>query len=54
LHCNPYGLVMRVDRSWVVRIAHWVELLGCSQQGLDGSVSENDERSPMSELGHER
>ena len=22
LHCNLYGLVMRVDRSWVVRTTH--------------------------------
>jgi hypothetical protein len=45
---------MRVDRSWVVRTAHWVGWLGRSQQGLDGLVSENDERSHRPEIGAKR
>ena len=54
LHCNLYGLVMRVDWSWVVRTTHWVEWLGRSKQGLDGVVSENDERSHRPETGAKR
>ena len=54
LHRSLYSLVMRIDRFWVVRTAGWVEGLGRSQQGLDGFVSENDERSHRPETGRKR
>jgi len=41
-HCNPDGLVVGVDRFWVVRPAGWVERLSGGQEGFDSFVSEDE------------
>jgi hypothetical protein len=38
-HRNCYGLVVGVDRFWVVRAAGWVEGLSGGQEGFYGFVS---------------
>ena len=53
-HCNPDGLVVGVDRFWVVRPAGWVERLSGGQEGFDGFVSKDEQRSHRSEPGWER
>jgi len=34
-HCNSDGLVVGVDRFWVVRRACWVEKLSGGQEGFE-------------------
>jgi hypothetical protein len=41
-HCNSDGLVVGVDRFWVVRPAGWVESLSGGQEGFDSFVSEDE------------
>src|ERR1700732_3332894 len=53
-HCNSDGLVVGVDRFWVVRPAGWVERLSGGQEGFDSFVSEDEQRSHRSEPGWER
>ena len=53
-HCNLYGLVVRIDRCWVVRTAGWVERLSGGKEGFDGFVSEDDQRGHRPEAGRER
>src|SRR6202035_1323040 len=53
-HCNSDGLVVGVDRFWVVRPAGWVERLSGGQEGVDSFVSEDEQRSHRSEPGWER
>ena len=53
-HRNPDGLVVGVDRFWVVRPAGWVERLSGGQEGFDSFVSEDEQRSHRSEPGWER
>ena len=53
-HCNSDGLVVGVDRFWVVRPASWVERLsGGGQEGFDSFVPEDEQRSHRSEPGWE-
>ena len=54
LHCNSDGLVVGVDRFWVVRRACWVEKLSGGQEGFDSFVSEDEQRSHRSEPSWER
>jgi hypothetical protein len=51
---NLYGLVVRIDRCWVVRTAGWVERLSGGKEGFDGFVSEDDQRGHRPEAGRER
>ena len=53
-HCNSDGLVVGVDRFWVVRRACWVEKLSGGQEGFDSFVSEYEQRSHRSEPSWER
>ena len=48
-HCNSDGLVVGVDRFWVVRPAGWVERLSGGEEGFDSFVSEDEQRSHRSE-----
>src|ERR1700737_4950566 len=50
-HCNPDGLVVGVNRFWVVRPAGWVERLSGGQEGFDSFVPEDEQRSHRSEPG---
>ena len=50
-HCNSDGLVVGVDRFWVVCSACWVESLSGGQKGFDGFVSEDEQRSHRFEPG---
>ena len=54
VHCNSDGLVVGVDRFWVVRRACWVEKLSGGQEGFDSFVSEYEQRSHRSEPSWER
>ena len=54
VHCNSDGLVVGVDRFWVMRPAGWVERLSGGQEGFDSFVSEYEQRSHRSEPGWER
>jgi hypothetical protein len=53
-HCNSDGLVVGVDRFWVVRPACWVASLSGGQERFDSFVSEYEQRSHRSEPGWER
>jgi len=53
-HCNSDGMVVGVDRFWVVRTAGWVERLSGGQEGFDGFVLEDDQRGHGPEAGRER
>ena len=43
-HCNSDGVVVGVDRFWVVRPAGWAEWLSGGEKGFDGFVSQNEQR----------
>ena len=51
LHRNSDGMVVGVDRSWVVRAAGWAEWLSGGEKGFDGFVSENEQRGHRPETG---
>ena len=53
-HCNPDGLVVGVDRFWVVRPAGWVERLSGGQEGFDSFVSEDEKHRHRPETGQQR
>ena len=53
VHCNSDGVVVGVDRFWVVRPASGVERSSGGQEGLDGFVSEDEQRRHCSEPGWE-
>jgi hypothetical protein len=53
-HCNSDGVVVSVDRFWVVRSAGWVERSSGGQEGFDSFVSEDEQGSHRSEPGWER
>ena len=53
-HCNSDGMVVGVDRFWVVRPAGWVERLCDGEEGFDRLVSEDEQRSHRPETGQER
>jgi hypothetical protein len=52
-HCSSDGVVVGVDRFWVVRPASRVERSSGGQEGLDGFVSEDEQRRHCSEPGWE-
>ena len=54
LHGSSDGIVVGVDRFWVVRAARWAEWLSGGEQGFDGFVSENEQRSHRPETGWQR
>jgi hypothetical protein len=41
LHRKVYGVVVAVDRFWVVGTTGWAERLSGGEEGLDRLVSEN-------------
>src|SRR5215813_6834526 len=43
LHSNGYGVVVEIDRFWVVCSTGWAERLSGSEEGLDSLVAENDQ-----------
>ena len=49
MHGNSDGMVVGVDRFWVVRAAGWAEWLSGGEKGFDGFVSENEQRSSPSD-----
>jgi len=53
-HCNSDGLVVGVDRFWVVRPACWVASLSGGQEGFDSFVSEYEQRGDRSEPSGKR
>ena len=53
-HCSLDGVVVGVDRFWVVRPASRVERSSGGQEGLDSFVSEDEQRRHCSEPGWER
>jgi hypothetical protein len=54
LHCNGYGLVVEIDRFWVVCSTGWADRLSGSEKGLDSLVAENDQGCHCPETGRER
>src|SRR5258708_30749571 len=48
------GIVVEIDRFWVVCSALWPEWLSGGEQGFDGFVAENEEGSHRPETGQER
>jgi hypothetical protein len=54
LHRNSNGMVMGVDRFWVVRAAGWAEWLSGGEKGFDGFVSENEQRGHRPQSGWQR
>ena len=54
LHCNSDGMVVGVDRFWVVRAAGWAEWLSGGEQGFDGFVSQNEQRGHRPQTGWQR
>jgi len=51
LHCDSDGMVVGVDRFWVVRAAGWAEWLSGGEKGFDGFVSENEQRGHRPQTG---
>src|SRR5215831_16477114 len=53
LHCNSYGVVVEVDRFWVVCSTGTAERLRGSEEGLDSLVAEDDQGCHRPETGWE-
>src|SRR5215475_4192966 len=53
LHSNGYGVVVEIDRFWVVCSTGWAERLSGSEEGLDSLVAENDQGCHRPETGRE-
>src|SRR5438477_2876718 len=51
LHGNSDGMVVGIDRFWVVRAAGWAEWLSGGEKGFDGFVSENEQRGHRPQTG---
>src|ERR1700747_3675401 len=51
VHGNSDGMVVGVDRFWVVRAAGWAEWLSGGEKGFDGFVSENEQRRHRPQTG---
>ena len=51
VHGNSDGMVVGVDRFWVVRAAGWAEWLSGGEKGFDGFVSENEQRGHRPQTG---
>ena len=54
LHGNSDGMVVGIDRFWVVRAAGRAEWLSGGEKGFDGFVSENEERGHRPQTGWQR
>src|SRR5205814_10714387 len=54
LHCNSHGMVVGVDRFWVVRAAGWAEWLSGGEKGFDGFVSQNEQRGHRPQTSWQR
>src|SRR2546423_15155385 len=54
LHCNSDGMVVGVDRFWVVRAAGWAEWLSGGEKGFDGFVSQNEQRGHRPQTSWQR
>jgi hypothetical protein len=54
LHRNSNGMVVGVDRFWVVRAAGSAEWLSGGEKGFDGLVSENEQRGHRPQTGWQR
>ena len=54
LHCNSDGLVVGVDRFWVVGAASRAKRSSGGQQGFDGFVSQDEQRGHRPEACRER
>ena len=54
LHRDSDGMVVGVDRSWVVRAAGWAEWLSGGEKRFDGFVSENEQRGHRPQTGWQR
>ena len=53
-HCNSDGVVVSVDRFWVVRPACWVASLSGGQEGFDSFVSEYEQRGHRPQTSWQR
>ena len=51
LHYNSDGMVVGVDRFWIVRVAGWAEWLSGGEKGFDGFVSQNEQRGHRPQTG---
>ena len=54
LHGNSDGMVVGVDRFWVVRAAGRAEWLSGGEKGFYGFVSENEQRGHRPQTGWQR
>jgi len=54
LHCDSDGLVVGIDGFWVVGAASWAEGSSGGEQGVDGFVLQDEQRSHRTEAGRER
>jgi hypothetical protein len=54
LHGNSDGLVVGVDRFWVVRAAGWAEMLSGGEKRLDGFVPQNHQRGHRPQAARQR
>src|SRR5438874_13328543 len=54
LHCSSNGMVVGVDRFWVVRAAGWAEWLSGGEKGFDGFVSQNEQRGHRPQTSWQR
>ena len=53
-HGSLDGIVVEIDRFWIVCAACGAEWLSGSEQGFDGFVAENEERRHRPETGQQR
>ena len=54
LHCNSDGMVVGVDRFWVVRATGWAEWLSGGEKGFAGFVSQNEQRGHRPQTSWQR
>ena len=54
VHGNSDGVVVGVDRFWVVRAAGWAEWLSGGEKGFDGFVSQNEQRGHRPQTSWQR
>ena len=54
LHGDVYGVVVAVDRFWVVRTTGWAERLSGSKEGFDSFVAENQQGGHRPETARQR
>ena len=54
LHGEVYGVVVAVDRFWVVGTTGWVERLRGSKEGFDSLVTQNHQSGHRPETARQR